>query len=135
MRSTRTTMIFSEKTDIETDAGLALSGFSVWSRLSPFFAAIRLRIGKNLVNRGEKSGNSAILLVISRQEIAMLYPLATLEADKLNAVQALEQEIGRPVVALAAVDADTANLPKEDLKKLQALEDKLDVVLVAMRPS
>ncbi len=65
----------------------------------------------------------------------MLYPLATLEADKLNAVQALEQEIGRPVVALAAVDADTANLPKEDLKKLQALEDKLDVVLVAMRPS
>ncbi|MFY2825492.1 hypothetical protein [Ruegeria sp. MALMAid1280] len=65
----------------------------------------------------------------------MLYPLATLEADKLNAVQALEQEIGRPVVALAAVEADTANLPKDDLKKLQALEDELDVVLVAVRPS
>ncbi|WP_170326521.1 hypothetical protein [Ruegeria arenilitoris] len=65
----------------------------------------------------------------------MLYPLATLEADKLNAVRALEQEIGRPVVALAAVDADTANLPQDDLKKLQALEDELDVVLVAVRPS
>ncbi|WP_170330484.1 hypothetical protein [Ruegeria arenilitoris] len=65
----------------------------------------------------------------------MLYPLATLEADKLNAVRALEQEIGRPVVALAAVDAETANLPQDDLKKLQALEDELDVVLVAVRPS
>jgi hypothetical protein len=65
----------------------------------------------------------------------MLYPLATLEADKLNAVRALEQEIGRPVVALAAVEAETANLPKDDLKKLQALEDELDVVLVAVRPS
>lgn len=65
----------------------------------------------------------------------MLYPFATLEADKLNAVRKLEQEIGRPVVALAAVDADTASLPKDDLKKLQALEGELDVVLVAVRPS
>ena len=65
----------------------------------------------------------------------MLYPIANLESDKLDAVRALEQEIGSPVVALAAIDTDTANLPKDDLAKLQALEDELDVVLVAVRPS
>ncbi|MES0826371.1 hypothetical protein [Ruegeria sp. SCP11] len=65
----------------------------------------------------------------------MLYPIATLEADKLDAVRALEKEIGSPVVALAAVDTDSATLPKEDLQKLQALEDELNVVLVAVRPN
>lgn len=76
-----------------------------------------------------------MLAFISRQEITMLYPLATLEADKLSAIRELEQEIGSPVVALSAVEADTATLPKNQLKKLQALEDELDIVLVAVRPS
>ncbi|MDP5219296.1 hypothetical protein Q5Y75_18905 [Ruegeria sp. 2205SS24-7] len=65
----------------------------------------------------------------------MLYPLATLEADKLNAIQNLEKEIGSPVVALAGIDANTANLTDDKLKKLQDLENELDVVLVAVRPS
>ncbi len=65
----------------------------------------------------------------------MLYPIAELEADKLNAVRELEKEIGSPVVALTAVEADTVTLPKDQLEKLQALEDKLDVVLVAVRPN
>ncbi|NOD49826.1 MULTISPECIES: hypothetical protein [unclassified Ruegeria] len=65
----------------------------------------------------------------------MLYPLATLKADKLNLVQELEEEIGSPIVALTAVDAGTADLPKDKLQKLQALEDELDVVLVAVRPN
>ncbi|WP_170386083.1 hypothetical protein [Ruegeria atlantica] len=65
----------------------------------------------------------------------MLYPIATLEPDTLNAVRALEKEIGSPVVALAALDTDSASLPKEDLLKLQALENELGVVLVAVRPN
>ena len=65
----------------------------------------------------------------------MLYPIATLEAEKLEAVRKLEREIGSPVVALSAIDADTASLPKDKLEKLQALEDDLEVVLVAVRPS
>ncbi|WP_254436900.1 hypothetical protein [Ruegeria arenilitoris] len=76
-----------------------------------------------------------MLSIIRRQEIAMLYPIAELEADKLNAVRELEKEIGSPVVALTAVEADTVTLPKDQLEKLQALEDKLDVVLVAVRPN
>ena len=65
----------------------------------------------------------------------MLYPLASLEADKLDAIQSLEQEIGSPLVALASIDADTAALPKEQIKKLQKLEEELDVVLVAVKPN
>ncbi|WP_170574026.1 hypothetical protein [Ruegeria atlantica] len=63
----------------------------------------------------------------------MLYPIATLGSDTLNAVRALEKEIGSPVVALAALDTDTATLPKEDLRKLQVLENELGIVLVAVR--
>ena len=65
----------------------------------------------------------------------MLYPIATLEADKLEAVRKLEREIGSPVVALSAVEADTASLPQDKLDQLKALEEDLDVVLVAVRPS
>ncbi|WP_120500983.1 hypothetical protein [Roseovarius sp. EL26] len=65
----------------------------------------------------------------------MLYPLASLEADKLNAIQQLENDLGRPVVALASVEAQTAELPKDQLKQLQDLEAELDVVLVAVQPN
>ncbi|WP_323778055.1 hypothetical protein [Leisingera sp.] len=64
----------------------------------------------------------------------MLYPLATLEAEKLRALKNLEQDIGSPVVALAGVEANTAALPEDQLKKLQELEKELGVVQVAVRP-
>lgn len=63
----------------------------------------------------------------------MLYPIATLPADKLSAVRELENEIGSPVIALSSLDADSATLSKDKLEKLQALEDELDVVLVAVQ--
>lgn len=65
----------------------------------------------------------------------MLYPIASLEDDKLNAIQALENEIGGPVVALAELQTNTADLAREKLEKLQELEQELGVVLVAMRPN
>lgn len=65
----------------------------------------------------------------------MLYPLASLEAEKLTAIQALETDIGGPIVALAGLDARTAELPEGQLKKLQELEEELGIVLVAVRPS
>jgi len=65
----------------------------------------------------------------------MLYPLATLETEKLNAIQDLEKDIGSPVVALAGVEASTAALPEDQLKKLQELEAELGIVLVAVRPN
>ncbi|MBO9449498.1 hypothetical protein J7426_04470 [Tropicibacter sp. R16_0] len=65
----------------------------------------------------------------------MLYPLATLESEKLQAVQDLEAEIGSPIVALSAVETASADLSQDKLDKLKSLEDELDVVLVAVRPS
>lgn len=65
----------------------------------------------------------------------MLYPFATLEADKLTAIQKLEKEIDSPVVALTGVEANTAALPEDQLNKLKDLEAELGVVLVAVRPS
>lgn len=62
----------------------------------------------------------------------MLYPIANLEADKLEAVKNLENEIGSTVLALYTIKADSATLPKDKLEKLQALEEELDVVLVAV---
>lgn len=65
----------------------------------------------------------------------MLYPLAALKGDTLTAIQTLEKEIGAPVVALTGVEAKTAKLPAAQLQKLQELEDKLGILLVAVRPS
>lgn len=65
----------------------------------------------------------------------MLYPLATLAKSKLTAIQALEKELGTPVVALAGLEAEAPALKQEQLAKLQELEEELGVVLVAVRPS
>ncbi|CUH80463.1 hypothetical protein TRM7557_02909 [Tritonibacter multivorans] len=65
----------------------------------------------------------------------MLYPIASLDADKISAIQALEKELGSPIVALSEVDTDNAELSEEKLKKLQKLEEELDLVLLAVRPS
>lgn len=65
----------------------------------------------------------------------MLYPIASLDDDKISAIQNLEKELGAPVVALSEVEAGNAELSPEKLKKLQDLETELDLVLLAVRPS
>ncbi|MCJ8333522.1 MAG: hypothetical protein MJH10_04630 [Epibacterium sp.] len=65
----------------------------------------------------------------------MLYPIASLDAEEISAIQALEKELGSPIVALSEVDAGNANLSDENLKKLQRLEEELDLVLLAVRPA
>ena len=65
----------------------------------------------------------------------MLYPIASLDAEKISAIQALEKELGSPIVALSEVDAGNAELSDDKLKKLQQLEEELDLVLLAVRPS
>ncbi|MBE1281686.1 MAG: hypothetical protein GJ676_00095 [Rhodobacteraceae bacterium] len=65
----------------------------------------------------------------------MLYPVATLEADKLKAVRELETELGTTIVALSAVETTSDTLSEDKLEKLKNLEDELDVVLVAVRPN
>lgn len=63
----------------------------------------------------------------------MLFSIAHLDTDTLKAVQALESDIGSPLVAMSTVDANPAALPEDKLEKLRALENELGVVLVACK--
>lgn len=65
----------------------------------------------------------------------MLYPIASLENEKLSALQALEKEIGGPVIALTQLETNAADLSKEKLQKIKEAEEELGVVLVALRPN
>ena len=62
----------------------------------------------------------------------MVYTLANVEDEKLNAIQALEQEIGAPLLAMSQVDVEPARLDREKLSRIQSLEKELGVVLVAV---
>ncbi|MCG8356184.1 MAG: hypothetical protein MI920_11470 [Kiloniellales bacterium] len=62
----------------------------------------------------------------------MLYACTTIGQDQLSAVQALEKEIGKPLLALSPIEADPAPVGEQDLAKIRALEDKLGMVLVAV---
>jgi len=63
----------------------------------------------------------------------MLYSFADIEPEKLNAIKAIEEEIGSPLLAMQPVDLNPAPLDSEKLAKLKSLEDDLGVVLVAVK--
>lgn len=65
----------------------------------------------------------------------MLYSLSSLKRKDLKEIQKLEEELGSPLLAFSGVAVDGAKMGKEKLRKLQALEKKLGVVLVAVKPS
>jgi len=62
----------------------------------------------------------------------MLYSLSNIPDDKLSAVQAIEREIGQPLLAFTEVKAQPARLDREKLAKIRELEEDLGVVLVAV---
>ena len=62
----------------------------------------------------------------------MVYTIATINEDHLNDIAELEKEIGTPLIAMAPVGVAPAKLDREKLDRIQALEEKLGVVLVAV---
>ena len=62
----------------------------------------------------------------------MLYSLSNIPQEKLTEIQAIEAEIGQPLLAFTEVKAAPARLDREKLAKIQALEEDLGVVLVAV---
>jgi len=62
----------------------------------------------------------------------MICSFANLENDKLNAIQALETEIGSNLLAFACKDIKVASLSDDQLNKVKELENKLDISLVAV---
>lgn len=62
----------------------------------------------------------------------MLYSLSNLDADKLEAIKSLENEIGSPLIALSGVKIGDVPLSADKLRLVQAAEKKLGVVLLAV---
>ncbi len=63
----------------------------------------------------------------------MLYSLSNVPKEKLAEIQAIEAEIGQPLLAFTEVKAEPARLDRDKLAKIRALEDDLGVVLVAVK--
>ena len=63
----------------------------------------------------------------------MIYSFAPLEPERLKAVQSLEKELGTPLVAMSAIEANPVNVDAEKLSKIKKLEEELGIVLLAVQ--
>lgn len=62
----------------------------------------------------------------------MICSYASVEEKKLKALQKLEKELGKTLLAFSCHDAKPAQLTPEHLKHVQDLEKELGVVVVAL---
>ena len=62
----------------------------------------------------------------------MLCSLSTLGVPQLDAIHQLEKELGRPVLAFSCHAIEPAELSEAQLAKIQELEDRLGLSLVAV---
>ena len=63
---------------------------------------------------------------------AMLYSYAMLTVDQLKAIQKLEEELGKTLVAFQGQDIDISELAPEELKRIEDEEKKLGLSLVSV---
>lgn len=61
----------------------------------------------------------------------MFCSASTLDDKKLGAIKALEQELGKTLVAYSCSDPKPSDLNAAELAKIKALEDDLAVTLIA----
>ena len=67
-----------------------------------------------------------------KEATAMVCSLASLAAKDLKAIQSLETELGKPLLAFSCHDVRAAALKDDQLAKLRKLETDLGVYLVAV---
>ena len=63
----------------------------------------------------------------------MLCSFSTLDNANLEAIQALEKELGKMLLSFSCHDIESAVIDDEALSKISELEKKLGVVLVAVK--
>ena len=63
----------------------------------------------------------------------MLCSFATLDNTNLEAIQALEKELGQTLLSFSCHDIESVVIDDEALSKISELEKKLGVVLVAVQ--
>lgn len=62
----------------------------------------------------------------------MLFNISKLEAEKLAAIQKLEQDLGKTFLAFTPYDLKPAALNDEELARIKALENELSLSIVAV---
>lgn len=63
----------------------------------------------------------------------MLCSFSTLDSANLEAIQALEKELGNTILSFSCHDIEPAVIDDKALSKISELEQKLGVVLVAVK--
>ena len=63
----------------------------------------------------------------------MLYSIASLDPAELEAVQKLEKQIGKRVLAMKPLEIEFDNLSEDDVAAIQMLEVDTGLVIVAVK--
>ena len=63
----------------------------------------------------------------------MIYDLAQLSADQLKALKAFEESTGRTLLAFRSLPAEPDDLDDQEVARIQEMEKKLGLTLVAVR--
>ncbi len=63
----------------------------------------------------------------------MLCSFSTLDDNSLKSIQALEKDLGKMLLSFTCHEIEPAVIKDEELSKISELENKLGVVLVAVR--
>ncbi|AOS84879.1 hypothetical protein BIU88_12520 [Chlorobaculum limnaeum] len=63
----------------------------------------------------------------------MLSSLSKLTPEQLEEIRSLEQKLGKTLLSFSTYDVVSDDLNTEEIATLQALEDKLGTMLVAVR--
>lgn len=63
----------------------------------------------------------------------MLCSFSTLDNNSLESIQALEKDLGRMLLSFTCHQIEPAEIKDEELSKISELENKLGVVLVAVK--
>jgi len=62
----------------------------------------------------------------------MLCTISNLNQEHLDAIRQLEKELGKTLLAFSCHDIQTSQINASELKKIQDLENKLSLSLVAV---
>ena len=62
----------------------------------------------------------------------MLCSLSIIDSTSLEAIQSLENDLGKTLLAFSCYDINPAGIRNEELEQINKLEKKLGIVLVAI---
>jgi len=62
----------------------------------------------------------------------MIYSVSKLESDHVQAIEQLERETGRTLIAFSPLAVESDSVGDSDLEKIRELERRIGVMLVAV---